>query len=251
MLPGIVRVPTLILKQNKAVGSIWSQLQQRTKVHAAGGAEFYGGRSDTKTNYRLIEFPQEKREEGIKKLGYTKYPSAIKYLGSRYFYRPIKSDLLSYYHVRTGAAKKAREYNPDAGVLCEDLVYLGSTQEYTRTTKTIENALYEQTRGFAVQLILEGRGVKVYWEPKAPYLKARLGVGSKVTDLEEYVRRDPAIKFTVNKKGDLMVLEGPCKERVGHIAMRIFTVLKTHVYTGKGAHIAFNVPRRKAVQKKK
>jgi len=225
--------------------------QVRHKVSAGGGWEFYGGRTETKSNYKLNEVPKEVQEQGgLKTLGFTKWPTAVKSLGSEYFFRPNQGDPLTYYHVRPGEAMKKKAYDPEAGVYCDEFVYLGSTNAASRNTKSIENALTQETTGYAVQLILEGRGVKAYFEPKFPFLMARLGVGSKVTNLTEYARRDPGIDITVNKLGTLITIEGPTKERVGVLAFRIFSKLKSNPYTGKGAHIAFNPAKRKAVRKK-
>merc|ERR1719229_1479753 len=96
-----------------------------------------------------------------------------------------------------------------------DTVAVGATDPRAREARTIDNYAKERTRGFAVQILLEGRGVKAYFEPAFPYLKARLGVGAKVSDLTEYCKRDPDVEVHVSKKGDLLVLHGPNKARVG------------------------------------
>eukprot|EP00397_Hematodinium_sp_SG-2012_P043361 GEMP01048187.1.p1 GENE.GEMP01048187.1~~GEMP01048187.1.p1 ORF type:complete len:245 (+),score=43.60 GEMP01048187.1:192-926(+) len=215
----------------------------RTVASAGGGWEFYGGRSETKTNYQLNELPKEKREEKIKLLGFTKWPAAVvKSLKSEYLYRPNQKDPLTFYHVRAGAAAKEESKM--------DFAYIGSTELESRNSRTIENALHQNTRGYGVQIILEGKGVKAYFEPKFPYLNVRLGVGSKATDLTEYCNRDPGITITTTKAGDIITLEGPTKERVGTLAYRIFCKLKANPYTGRGAHLALNPAKRKTVKKK-
>eukprot|EP00913_Durusdinium_trenchii_P012442 g11680.t2 len=152
---------------------------------------------------------------------------------AEYFYRDEQRSPLTYYHNRS----------PKTG----DTVLVGATDPRAREARTIDNYAKERTRGFAVQIILEGRGVKAYWEPKAPFLKARLGVGAKVIDITEYVKRDPDIQVNVSKKGDLLVLHGPNKARVGTLAYRLLKKLqpRLQVYTGKGAHFAFHPAKRK------
>lgn len=63
---------------------------------------------------------------------------------------------------------------------------------------------------------------------------------------------DTATKVSVNKKGDIVVLHGPTKERVGTLAYRLLKKLqpKLQAYTGKGGHFAFHPVKRKAVRKK-
>merc|ERR1711879_575029 len=113
-------------------------------------------------------------------------------------------------------------------------VAIGATSEHAREARTIDNY------------------VKAYYEPKAPYLKVRLGVGAKVKDLSEYCKRDPDCEVAVNKKGDIVVVHGPTKGRVGTLAYRLLKVMQPILmpYTGKGAHFAFHPTKRKAVQKK-
>merc|ERR1719221_1145927 len=132
------------------------------------------------------------------------------------------------------------------------MVVVGATSERARETRTIDNYVKQQTRGFAVQIVLEGRGVKAYFEPKFPHMKARLGVGAKVQDLSEYVLRDPDIKVDINKRGDIVVLHGPNKARVGTLAYHLLRKMQPRLlpYTGKGAHFAFHPEKRKAVRKK-
>ena len=53
--------------------------------------------------------------------------------------------------------------------------------------------------------------IDVFSPAKLCCCQARLGVGAKVQDLTEYCTRDPDVKVTVSKKGDLVVLHGPNK----------------------------------------
>merc|ERR1712232_1032421 len=155
--------------------------------------------------------------------------------GAEYYMREGQKHPLTYYHVRS----------PGAG---GNMVAVGATSERAREARTIDNYVKERTRGFALQLVLEGRGVKAFFEPKSPKLKVRLGVGAKVQDLSEYCTRDPDVEVSVNKMGNLVVVHGPNKARVGTLA---FTLLRRmqpilQPYTGKGAHFAHHPVKRKA-----
>lgn len=44
----------------------------------------------------------------------------------------------------------------------------------------------------------------------------------------------------VGKRGALLIVHGPTKMRVSHVAYRIFLKTQANVYTMKGSHIAFN-----------
>ncbi|CAK9021166.1 unnamed protein product [Durusdinium trenchii] len=196
------------------------------------------GRKPTEINVREVELPKEPYNPRPYLMQFRKYPGVVCGLGAEYFYRDEQRSPLTYYHNRS----------PKTG----DTVLVGATDPRAREARTIDNYAKERTRGFAVQIILEGRGVKAYWEPKAPFLKARLGVGAKVIDITEYVKRDPDIQVNVSKKGDLLVLHGPNKARVGTLAYRLLKKLqpRLQVYTGKGAHFAFHPAKRKVVRKK-
>mmetsp|Transcript_177832 Transcript_177832/g.570309 ORF Transcript_177832/g.570309 Transcript_177832/m.570309 type:complete len:133 (-) Transcript_177832:83-481(-) len=132
------------------------------------------------------------------------------------------------------------------------MIAVGATDPRAVDARCIDNYVKEKTRGYATQIVLEGRGVKAYFEPKFPHLKVRLGVGAKVKDLMQYCLRDPDVEVTCNKKGDVVVLHGPNKARVGTLAYRLLKVMTPRLlpYTGKGAHFAFHPIRRKAVRKK-
>jgi len=81
------------------------------------------------------------------------------------------------------------------------LVAVGSTSPQAREHRLIDNYLKGRTRGFAVQIILDGRGVKACFPT-------------------EYCLRDPDCIVSVNKAG-LIVVHGPTKERVGVVAHRL------------------------------
>mmetsp|Transcript_48552 Transcript_48552/g.113869 ORF Transcript_48552/g.113869 Transcript_48552/m.113869 type:complete len:247 (+) Transcript_48552:88-828(+) len=202
------------------------------------GVEWGMGRKPTEFNAFDVELPKEPFDPKPYKLHVRKYPGIASGLGAEYFYREDQRSPLTYYHVRC----------PAAG----DTVLVGATDSRAIQARTIDNYVKERTRGFAVQLILEGRGVKAYFEPKYPFLKVRLGVGAKVRDLTEYVTRDPDIMVSVSKAGDLMVVHGPNKERVGTLAFRLYKKMTPILmpYTGKGAHFAFHPVKRKPMRKK-
>mmetsp|Transcript_70667 Transcript_70667/g.165717 ORF Transcript_70667/g.165717 Transcript_70667/m.165717 type:complete len:248 (+) Transcript_70667:82-825(+) len=202
------------------------------------GVEWGAGRKPTEINARDVELPKEPYNPKPYNLQFRKYPGVVSGLGAEYFYREEQKSPLTYYHLRCEAAG--------------DTVMVGATDPRAREARTIDNYAKERTRGFAVQIVLEGRGVKAYFEPKYPNLKARLGVGAKVKDLTEYCTRDPDVKVDVSKKGDLVVLHGPNKARVGTLAHRLLSKMQPRLlpYTGKGAHFAFHPVKRKAMRKK-
>jgi len=202
------------------------------------GVEWFMGRPSTETNTGMIELPKDPFDPKPYKLDFRKYPGVASGLGAEFYYRDGQKSPLSYYHMKS----------PATG----DMVAVGATDPRAREARMIDNYVKEKTRGFAVQIVLEGRGVKAYFEPKYPKLMVRLGVGAKVKDLTEYVVRDPDCEVSVNKKGDVVVVHGPNKPRVGTLAYRLLKVMqpKLQTYTGKGAHFAFHPVRRLAVRKK-
>jgi len=202
------------------------------------GVEMFGGRRPTETNRKLIELPKPNFDPRPYKVHFAKYPGLVSDLGSEYYFRDGPKHSISYYHMKS----------PATG----DQVLVGSTDQRLTESRTIDNYIKEKTRGFAVQIVLEGRGVKAYWEPKKPNLMVRLGVGSKVRDLTEYCKRDPDIDINVNAKGNVVVVHGPTKARVGTLAYSLLKKMqsKLQVYTGKGAHFVHHQERRKAMRKK-
>jgi len=219
-----VSIPELASTQRKLTGRF--------------GVEWFIGRRPTEVAAKMVELPKEPFDPKPYKLDFRMYPGVASGLGAEYYYRDGQKHPLSYFHLRGSASG--------------DVVAVGATDKRAREARTIDNYVKERTRGYAVQLLLEGRGVKAYWEPSPPHLKARLGVGAKVTNLTEYCTRDPDVDIQVNKQGDLIVLHGPTKDRVGTLAYRLLMRLqpKLQAYTGKGAHVAFHPVRRKAVRKK-
>lgn len=210
----------------------------KKNVRGHFGVEWLFGRRPTEINAKMVDLPKPSFDARPYQLDFTKYPSVATGLGAEYYYREGQKSPLTYYHVRSQAQG--------------EMVMVGATDQRAREARTIDNYVKERTRGFAVQIILEGRGVKAYFEPDFPNLKARLGVGAKVKDLTEYCLRDPDVQVTVNKKGDVVVLHGPNKARVGTLAYRLLRLLQPTLlpYTGKGGHFVFHPNRRKAMRKK-
>eukprot|EP00927_Polykrikos_kofoidii_P078113 TRINITY_DN74982_c0_g1_i1.p1 TRINITY_DN74982_c0_g1~~TRINITY_DN74982_c0_g1_i1.p1 ORF type:complete len:294 (+),score=45.30 TRINITY_DN74982_c0_g1_i1:52-882(+) len=221
-----------------ALRSMQSLASTKRKATGHFNNDYFGGSRPTETNHQLTELPKSPREPQPYELKFAKYPGLVSGLGGEYYFREDQKHPLTYYHMKS----------PASG----DTVVVGATASRALEARTIDNYLKERTRGFAVQIVLEGRGVKAYFEPKYPILKARLGVGAKVVDLTEYVLRDPDCMVSVNKKGDIVCVHGPNKARVGTLAYRLLKKMQPPLlpYTGKGAHFAFYQPRRKAVQKK-
>ena len=169
-------------------------------------------------------------------LSLRKWPGIItNRLGAEYFFRS-DADMSFYQH-------KSKSH---------DEVLLSSTDSSKLETPTIENALYESTRGFAVQILFEGRGVRAHLEPEWPHLKVRLGVGGMMKDFTWLCERDPDVKgYLQEKNGTVLVIHGPTKSRVARIAMGITLANKANPYSGKGAHLAFNPVKRRTPKKKK
>lgn len=211
----------------------------RAKQTGRFGTEWFVGRRSTEINAKMVQLPRPPYDPRPYSLEFRKYPDIASGLGAEYFYREDQKHPLTYYHMKS----------PLSG----DVVAVGATDERAREARTIDNYVKERTRGFAVQIVLDGRGVRAYFEPAdSRNLKVRLGVGAKVKDLSEYVRRDPDVKVTTNQKGDVLVIHGPNKARVGTLAFRLLRMCQPTLmpYTGKGGHFAFHPVKRKPVRKK-
>lgn len=233
----------LAASSSRAVANFGADISElestKKKVTGRFGVEWFIGRKETDINAQMVDLPKPPYDPKPYKLAFRKYPGIASGLGAEYYYRDGQRHPLTYYHMRSPA-------------LGGDLVAVGATDERAREARIIDNYVKERTRGFAVQIILEGRGVKAYFEPKFPNLKVRLGVGAKVMDISEYCKRDPDCEVSLNKKGDVLVVHGPNKARVGTLAYRLLKRLQPKLmpYTGKGGHFPFHPERRKAVRKK-
>ena len=196
-----------------------------------------GGRQEMGINVREIELPRETPGSvSAPALQTRKWPGSIATeLGAEYFFRPDSN--LSYFHMKAGETNE---------------VILSSPDSHKLETNTIENALHESTRGFAVQILFEGRGVRAHLEPEWPHLKVRLGVGGMMKDFTWLCERDPEVTgYLQEKNGTILVIHGPSKARVARIAMGITLANKANPYSGKGAHFAFNPVKKRTPKKKK
>eukprot|EP00811_Abedinium_folium_P003455 NODE_13176_length_1180_cov_11.627730.p2 GENE.NODE_13176_length_1180_cov_11.627730~~NODE_13176_length_1180_cov_11.627730.p2 ORF type:complete len:273 (-),score=39.91 NODE_13176_length_1180_cov_11.627730:360-1097(-) len=211
---------------------------RKKKLPGPFGVEWFGGYRPSDIHAMYPELPKEPYNPRPYSVHFERYPGIASGLGAEYFYREGQNHPLTYYHMRS----------PRSG----NVISVGATDPRATLARTIDNYVKERTRGFALQLVLEGRGVKAWWEPKHPHLMVRLGVGTKTTDLSEYCLRDPDIRVHVSKVGTTIVLHGPNKARVGTLAYRLLKRLQPRLmpYTGKGAHFAFHPPKRRAVRKK-
>jgi hypothetical protein len=196
-----------------------------------------GGRQEMGINVREIELVDDTHSEtSVSHPALRKWPGLIaSKLGSEYFFRPGNN--LSFFHHKSKS---------------NDEVLLSSVDSSKLDTPTIENALHESTRGFAVQILFEGRGVRAHLEPNWPHLKVRLGVGGMMKDFTWLCERDPDVQgYLQEKNGTILVIHGPTKARVARIAMGITLANKANPYSGKGAHLAFNPVKRRTPKKKK
>jgi ribosomal protein L6P/L9E len=194
-----------------------------------GRSELFGGRQEMQINQKEPEISKFRKTSETAQLHIRKWPLIVgSNLNSTYLSRNLATPL-TFLNVKT----RARE------------VFVSScANKSLLETKTIENALHDNTRGHAVQVLFEGRGVKAYFEPDWPSLKVKLSVGSIPIDFTRKCSMDPDIKGYVDtKNGARLVLHGPTKERVGKLAMEIFRATKARPATGKGSHIACNPPK--------
>ena len=194
-----------------------------------------GGTQQMNINVREIELPSQSAV-AVPCLSTRKWPAEVgQALDSDYWFRRDSS--LSVFQMKTDTV---------------DEVILASSVVAELDTKTIQNALFESTRGYAVQILFEGRGVRAHLEPEWPHLKVRLGVGGMMKDFTWVCEKDPAVRgYLHDKTGAILVLHGPTKGRVAKIAMAITLANKANPYSGKGAHLAFNPVRKRTPKKKK
>ncbi|XP_026190754.1 uncharacterized protein LOC34618570 [Cyclospora cayetanensis] len=135
----------------------------------------------------------------------------------------------------------------------KSLVYFSATtqQAGAPAAAAATSMLQQRERGVAAQLILDGRGVKAYFDPEWPDLMVRLGVGVKPLALrrlaEQYATR---ARIFIDKRGLLLTIHGWDKRAVGTLTMELYRHLKANPYTGKGARIAFYPVNRKVSTKK-
>lgn len=245
--PALHNYTTLLLPKPTAVGAIRAfsiprsgQRVPSTKRRLTGkfGNEWWGGHRPTDYHAGYSELPKPPYDPRPYRYHFERYNGIASGLGAEYYFRPDQKHQLSYFHMRS----------PKLG----DMVAVGATDPRAALTRTIDNYVKERTRGFAVQILLNGRGVKAWWETEHPELRVRLGVGTKTLDLKEYCERDPDIRIHVNDGGNIIVVHGPNKSRVGVLAYRLLRKMQPRLmpYTGKGAHFAFFPRKTKTVRKK-
>ncbi|ESS33330.1 HECT-domain (ubiquitin-transferase) domain-containing protein [Toxoplasma gondii GAB2-2007-GAL-DOM2] len=217
-----------------------------------GAAEVLNG-----SNIQLPHLPEneEQKEGKVYQLHSVRFPPQVRRLGANYFFRRQRAVPLTYYH-HLVEAKPASEGSAPDGVHAQTgrgqaLCFVASANPGYLQSKELENAVFESTRGFACQLILEGRGVKAYFDPEWPNLMVRLGVGVKPLALrrlaEQYATR---AKIFVDKRGLLLTVHGYDKCAVGTLAMSLFNHLQANPYTMKGAHVAMHPIKKKVTRKK-
>nr|BAN66022.1 conserved hypothetical protein [Babesia bovis] len=192
------------------------------------------------TNTRLIRLPEEARQPQVNlypRIQVTRWPGEVRALRSSYFFRPGQRNNTGYYHMLIPGRK--------------DICLVSNVDKRLTATRTIENCLYERTRGFAGQVLLHGRGVKAYFEPAFPHLMFRLGVGSNCVDATRvctmYANH---VKVEVDRTGLIISVHGYNKMMVGNVVYRLFRLVEANPYTLKGGHIA-NHPIKCKVPKKR
>lgn len=154
---------------------------------------------------------------------FMKYPFVVGSLGGKYHLREISQNRFFQFSEMKGR---------------QDYVAVGSTDSRHIRSRTIERHLIEHTRGYATQLILEGRGVRASFEPAWPMLTIRMGNGVKVMDVSRLVKRFAGeVKVDVPSKGDAITIHGFNREGVALIAMKMFRYVKKNQYTGKGGYL--------------
>mmetsp|Transcript_23863 Transcript_23863/g.54318 ORF Transcript_23863/g.54318 Transcript_23863/m.54318 type:complete len:237 (+) Transcript_23863:43-753(+) len=193
------------------------------KASPTVGPEIFGGRDETDQRRRLVDPEKEPHKAWPAPLTWSRWPAAgVADLGPEYFHREGQKHPTRYFQMRTKD---------------QNVCFVGSTDARQTDSRTIRNAYQTATHSIAVQLILEGRGVKAYYQPKYPSLLVRMGVGTKVQDLSYVLLRDKECMVHVNKPGTLLVVEGPTRAQAGRMATTLFHLLRANIYTGKGIHI--------------
>eukprot|EP00386_Alphamonas_edax_P008887 GDKI01029103.1.p1 GENE.GDKI01029103.1~~GDKI01029103.1.p1 ORF type:complete len:255 (-),score=32.83 GDKI01029103.1:311-1075(-) len=207
-------------------------------VGGSYGASIFGGNRDTEAGVKQVHLEQEPYDPWPRKVNYMKWPGIVSKLGGEYYFRETNQPV-QFFHMKTE--------NDKVGDTC----FVGSTDARYCEARTIESCLYENTRGFAIQLVLYGRGVKAYFEPSFPNLMIRLGVGVKVIDATRIAKRYPGdVRVSVSAKGDLMTVHGFDKHKVAVVAHRLFNTIQANPYTMKGGHIAGHPIKQKHTKKK-
>ncbi|PHJ23535.1 hect-domain (ubiquitin-transferase) domain-containing protein [Cystoisospora suis] len=276
--PAVSSPPSLQGLTMSLASSALSSLTPR-RFFGVGGSfgydAFFRGASEVlnSSNVQLQHLPdtEDGSEADTATLHVARLPQQVKLLGAPYFFNSAFSSLktscvlnallrkkraapLTFYHhlVDSSAANRGEDTSTVShSALGHSHCFVASAQASQLRSKTLENVVFEHTRGFACQLILEGRGVKAYFDPDWPNLMVRLGVGVKPLALkrlaEQYATR---AKIFVDKRGLILTVHGYDKCAVGTLTMSLFNHLQANPYTMKGAHVAM-YPIKKKVSKKK
>lgn len=123
----------------------------------------YGNDDSNVGKQNLKQFEECKNEPHLlkkKNFYFTKWPGAVSKLGASYFFN--KKYNMGFYHVCI-ENKHQKESNENI-IQNLDLILLSSTNKYATENKQIENKLKDLTCGYAVQIVLMGKGVKCYYE---------------------------------------------------------------------------------------
>ncbi|KAK2195563.1 hypothetical protein BdWA1_003239 [Babesia duncani] len=163
-------------------------------VSGSYGSSIYGVQT-TAINARLNSLPEPKAEPRIQlfpRIFVSRWPGNIRSLRAKYFFREGQATNTGYYHMLVNGKN--------------DYCFVSNPNKNATCTRTIENTVHEQTRGFTGQILLHGRGVKAYFEPSWPNLMIRLGVGSSVIDATRcctmYAKH---VKIDIDRTGSFQV----------------------------------------------
>ncbi|KAK1939632.1 hypothetical protein X943_001748 [Babesia divergens] len=208
-------------------------------VSGSYGPSIYGIQT-TESNSRLIKLPQDKQSTKIHlnpRLCVAQWSGHIRALRSKYFFRNGQKTNTGYYHMLIKDKK--------------DVCLVANVDKRQTTTRTMENCLYQHTRGFSGQVLLHGRGVKAFFDPAFPNLMFRLGVGSNCLDATRICTMYASqVNVEVDRTGLIVSVHGYNKMMVGNVIYRLFRLVKANPYTMKGGHIA-QYPIKKKVTKKR
>jgi ribosomal protein L6P/L9E len=213
-------------------------ISDKSKTRWIGRTELFAGRQNMAVNMKEPEIIKKPFRPPYLKPYLRKWPGLVAdSLNSSYWYRPNQETPVTMYRM------KSKDH---------DTVMVSSVDKSKTETRTIENALLDNTRGHSIQILFEGRGVKAYLDPAWPNLKVKLSVGSNPLDFTRVCSQDQDIKCQIDaKNGERLVLWGPSKSRVAKVAMSVFRCTRANPMTAKGSHIAFHAPKLVKKSKKK
>mmetsp|Transcript_15437 Transcript_15437/g.31338 ORF Transcript_15437/g.31338 Transcript_15437/m.31338 type:complete len:253 (-) Transcript_15437:81-839(-) len=200
-------------------------------------SEIFGGPQRMDTNVWQVQIPKTPHNAWPRSINYRRYPALVQRLGSGYFFRQHESQL------------RFLQMRNVKGM--EDTAFVGASDPRAASTRTIENCQADYTTGHAVQIILQGRGVRAYFDPEWPHLYVRMGVGVKPIDASRLALKYPGVcRVYLNQTGTVMVVHGFDKEKVGKMARNLLWKFYTNHYTMKGAYV-WNAPVKQKQWRKK